>query len=101
MIDKASECVEGIIRNLGTPQGFSAAQSALQKLDLESISDDKRQKLINAIRAASTMRGGPLLVLSLPPSIHAEITLFSTHKVLGIDRTAFKRATPNQIDREL
>ena len=99
MIDKASECVEGIIRNLGTPQGFSAAQSALQKLDLESISDDKRQKLINAIRAASTMRGGPLLVLSLPPSIHAEITLFSTHKVLGIDRTAFKRATPNQIVR--
>lgn len=99
MTDRVSESVDSVIKNLESPQGLSYALSALQTLDIESVPTDKRRRLIDAIRSVPAKPGGPLFVLSLPSSIQTEMALFSPSKMLGIDRTAVRRATPNQIVR--
>lgn len=101
MTDKSLERLSDVMKDLETPRGFLSAQSKLQHFDIESLSDDERRCLIRAIQGASRMCGGPLLVLSLPSHIQAEMSLFGGEKILGIDRTAYRRATPDQVLRRL
>lgn len=101
MTNKPLERLSDVMKDLETPRGFLSAQSKLQRFDIESLSDDERRWLIRAIKGASRMRGGPLLVLSLPSHIQAEMSLFGGGKILGVDRTAYRRATPDQVVRRL
>ena len=73
----------------------------LISVDIDSVSDGVRRKLLSLLAARVGSSGGPLAFLGMPQSIQAEMVLFSGRRVPGLDRTAYLRATPRQIIRSL
>lgn len=93
--------VSAIVKDLEKPQGFSAALTALLSVDLEAVTHTHRQKIVEALKTAATLRGGSLLMLSLPANVQAELALFSQGRIPGQDRTVYLKATPKQVVRKL
>lgn len=92
------------VRNLECSQGCKATISSLMALsdvDLGCVPETKRDQLLQKICATVNGCHGPLLILSLPQNIHAEIALFTANKIPGIDRTAYLKAMPGQVVRKL
>lgn len=73
----------------------------LISVDIDSVSDGVRRKLLSSLAARVESSGGPLAFLGMPQSIQAEMALFSGRRIPGLDRTAYLRATPRQIIRRL
>lgn len=98
------DCVYDAIRNLEYSQGYKATVSSLMALsdvDIGCVPETKRDQLLQKICATVNGYYGPLLILSLPQNIHAEIALFVKEKIPGIDRTAYLKAMPGQVVRKL
>lgn len=90
--------------NLESGRGYASVVPSLMSLsdvDLGCVPEPKRNQLIQKILTAANRPNGPLLILSLPQNIQAEIALFMPRKIPGIDRTAYLKATPTQVVRKL
>ena len=101
MANPTREGASRLVSDLGDSQGFSSALSALLKVDLESLSENGRTRILDAIRNAATLQGGSLLMLSLPPHVQTELALLSKEHMPGLDRSAYLKATPSQVVRRL
>lgn len=104
MNGKILDRVYDATRNLECNQGHRATVSSLMALadvDLGCVPETKRNQLLQKICAAVNGYYGPLLILSLPQNIQAEIALFTANKIPGIDRTAYLKAMPGQVVRKL
>ena len=104
MNDSLLDRVDGAIEILGLGQGLSGAISSLASLadsDLACVPESRRRQLARAVAAAALDEEGPLLVLSLPRNLQAEVALFAPCAIPGVDRTAVLRATPDQVVRML
>ena len=101
MANSTREGASRLVSDLGDSQGFSSALFALLKVDFESLSENGRTRILDAIRNAATLQGGSLLMLSLPPHVQAELALFSEDHIPGLDRNAYLKATPSQVVRRL
>ena len=97
----SSDCVAQIEKCLRPPRDFATALAMLRTLDWNSLENDERARIADAVEVSLTAASGPLFMLSLSAKIQAELAVSAKGLMLGVDRSTYGSLQPDQVVRAL